>query len=126
MEKLNIKHLKFNNNAWLRTLEFYDLEFQFLQERLQEISADNTSHETRVKIGYFENELLIHREQGDILKHRIHELETTIEKQLNSGSTFLDKETIGAAAKLADDFATEEKMIAEFRQAFNRFAAEWM
>lgn len=126
MEKLNIKYLNFNNNALLRSLDFYRIELGFMQERLQEIAADNTGREVAVKINYFEDQIIIHREQLDILKHRIHEIEDAIKQQEIPSSAFIEKECVEAAEKLADDFATEETIFSELRKAFNRFAAEWM
>jgi len=126
MEKLNIKYLKFNNNALLRSLDFYRIELGFMQERLQEIAADNTGRDVAIKINYFEDQLIIHREQLDILKHRVHEIEDAIKQQETPSSVFIEKECVEAAEKLADDFATEETIFSDLRKAFNRFAAEWM
>jgi len=126
MEKLNIKYLKFNNNALLRSLDFYRIELGFMQERLQEIATDNTGRDVAIKINYFEDQLIIHREQLDILKHRVHEIEDAIKQQEIPSSVFIEKECVEAAEKLADDFATEETIFSDLRKAFNRFAAEWM
>jgi len=125
MKKISIKHFNFSTNTWLRGLEFYRVELRFLEERLGEIAGDNTGKVVAVEIEYFQNQVIIHREQLDLLKHRIHELEGQLEQEL-AESPFVSEQAAHAAASLAKDYATEEKLMAEMRHAFNRFAAEWM
>lgn len=50
MSNINIKHIKNLHNDWLRGLEFYKQEIEILQNRLDEITADNTGKEASEEI----------------------------------------------------------------------------
>ncbi|MBB5396882.1 hypothetical protein [Mucilaginibacter sp. AK015] len=126
MKKTNIKHLTFAHQACLRGLEFYALEIRFLQERLEEIAGDNTGHEVSEQVEHFQNQLIIHREQTDQLKHRIHVNLDQVAADLQQSENFVQQATVDAANQIGADYEQEEQFFKTLRQDFNRFAAEWM
>jgi len=126
MKNISIKHLNFAHNAWLRGLGFYELELGFLQERLEEIAGDNTGKEVSEKVEYFQNQLIIHRDYLDNLKHRIHTNKTLLQHELKATTTYVDEATVMAYNQLAEDYFTEDRMFIDLRNEFNRFASEWM
>jgi hypothetical protein len=126
IKQVNIKHISNLHNEWLRGLEFYGQELFILQERLDEIATDNTGKEVLVKIDYFQNEIIIHQNAIDELKHLIHANIKKIEQQLLKTELFVEENTAIEHEQLGEQYETEEKMINDLRHEFNRFAAEWM
>jgi len=126
MKKVNIKHISNLHNEWLRGLEFYAIELNIMQERLDEVAAGNTGKKVAEKIEYFQNEIIIHRNFIDELRHYIHSNLQKIEDELLKTEIFVDQNTAFEHKKLNEQYLTEEKMINELRHEFNRFAAEWL
>lgn len=126
MKKTSIKHLTFAHQACLRGLDFYLLEIRFLQERLEEIAGDNTGHEVSGQVEHFQNQLIIHREQIDQLKHRININLDQVTAELKRSSNFIQEATVDAANQIGADYEQEEQLFKTLRQEFNRFAAKWM
>lgn len=126
MKKTSIKHLTFAHQACLRGLEFYLLEIRFLQERLEEIAGDNTGHEVSEQVEHFQNQLIIHREQIDQLKHRINTNLDQVAAELKHSRNFIPEATVDAANQIGADYEQEEQFFKTLRQDFNRFAAKWM
>ena len=126
MKKINAKHIGHLNSASLRGLDFYQLELKFLQERLDEISRDNTGKEVLEKIEHFQNQFFIHRNAIDELKSHIKANNRRIEIQLTENEPFVDEPLVIEHERLYSDYLTEEKMFNDLRHEFNRFAAEWM
>ncbi|MCJ8208339.1 hypothetical protein MUY27_01375 [Mucilaginibacter sp. RS28] len=126
MRTSTIKHTTPQHNEWMRALTFYEQELNILDERLQEIAGDNTGHEVAENVEYFQNQLIIHRDYIDGLKHRIRESMQKVEHDINHLAGHIKESTAEGYDKLMEDFGTEERMVNELRQAFNRFASKWM
>ena len=102
------------------------MELRFLQERLEEIAGDNTGHEVSERVEHFQNQLIIHRDQIDQLKHRIQVNLDQITTELRQSENFIQQTTVDDAAKIGLDYEQEEQFFKTLRHDFNRFAAEWM
>jgi hypothetical protein len=126
MSQINIKHIANLNSESLRGLAFYEQELGFLQERLDEIAGDNTGKAVSEKIEHFQNQLIIHKEAIDELKHGIHANNKSMELQLHQTDVFVDQKTADEHEKLNEKYLTEVEMLNDMRHEFNRFAAEWM
>jgi len=126
MKEINIKHINNLHSDALRSLDFYKQEIAILTKRLEEIAADNTGREIAEKIEYFQNQFLIQRNNIDELKHRMHENLKRIENQIKESSGFISQSSAAENVELYDQYLTEEKIVNEVRQEFNRFASKWM
>ncbi|MCR8560799.1 hypothetical protein KXD93_24290 [Mucilaginibacter sp. BJC16-A38] len=126
MSQINIKYIKNLNNDCLRGIEFYKQELGFLQERLEEISTDNTAREVREKIEHFQNQFLIHGNYLDGLKHEIHVNDKSIEDELLKTGAFVSENIVAEHKRIHEQYMDEEKIFNELRHEFNRFAAVWM
>jgi hypothetical protein len=126
MREVDIDHLGNLHKDWTQGLEFYHLEFIILQDRLDEIAADNTGKEVSEKIEYFQNHIIIHRNYIDELRHYINGSIHKMGEELLKTGVFINENTAIEHMKLNEQYITEEKMISELRYSFNRFAAEWM
>ncbi|CAN5519047.1 hypothetical protein BH09BAC6_BH09BAC6_31970 [soil metagenome] len=126
MSKINIKHIKHLNNEYLRGLDFYLQELGFLQERLEEVAKGNTGAEASEGIEHFQNQLIIHRDYIEELRHLIHANNKRMEEQLQQTWVFVDEKTADEHQALNEQYLIEEKMFNEMRHEFNRFAAKWL
>lgn len=126
MSQINIKHITNLNSESLRGLSFYEHELGVLLERLDEIAGDNTGKDVSEKVEHFQNQLIIHNEVIDELKHLIHANNKGMELQLHHTDVFVDLGTADEHRQLNEKYLTEEKMLNDLRHEFNRFAAEWM
>lgn len=123
---VNIKHIKNLNNDALRGILFYKQELSILQERLQEVAADNTAKEVQQQVDHFQNQLLIHSKYLDELKHDIQVNDQDIEAELLVTGTMVSEGVAGEHARIHERYVNEEKLFNELRHEFNRFAADWM
>lgn len=123
---VNIKYIKNLNNDGLRGLAFYKQELAILQERLQEIGADNTAQEVQEKVEHFQNQFLIHGNYLDELKHDIHANDQAIEADLLSTEDLVSEPVADEHKNIHDRYVNEEKIFNDLRHEFNVFAAEWM
>jgi hypothetical protein len=126
MKKTNIKHLTFAHQACLRGLVFYEIELRFLQERLEEIAGDNTAREVTEQVEHFQNQLIIHGEQIDTLKHRVQENLDQVAADVKLSENFIPEATVTNTEKIAEDYKDEENLFKEMRHDFNHFASQWM
>jgi hypothetical protein len=126
MKEINIKHISNLHSDALRGLEFYEQELVILKKRLEEIAGDNTGHEVAVNIEHFQNQFLIQNNNIDELKHKIRENLKAIEGQVMSSAGFVDQDSMSLNADLYDQYLTQEKIVNDIRQDFNRFASKWM
>ncbi|MDO8993922.1 hypothetical protein [Daejeonella sp.] len=126
MKEINIKHINNLHSDALRSLDFYKQEITILTKRLEEIAADNTGHEAAEKVEHFQNQFLIQYNNIDELKHGLHENLNKIENQVKESAGFISQSSAAENVELYDQYLTEEKIINEVRQEFNRFASKWM
>lgn len=127
MKKISITHFGNKHSDWLRALDFYKQEINILRNRLTEIAGKNTAAEPAKQVEHFENQFKIQVDNIDRLSHDIREnvAETTSQaKGANAG--YIDGHLFNRHESLEEAFSAEEKLVAEMRHEFNRFAAEWM
>ncbi|MDR3697433.1 hypothetical protein [Mucilaginibacter sp.] len=126
MKQINIKHITDLHNDALRGLEFYSQELTILQERLDEIAADNTNTEVLEKVDHFQNQFIIHQRYINDLQHDLRKNLKHIEEEVVTTSGFFGESNFTENEYLYEQFVTEEKIFNELRHEFNRFAAQWM
>jgi enoyl-[acyl-carrier-protein] reductase (NADH) len=126
MKQLSIKHITNLHSDSLRGLDFYAQELVILQERLEEILADNTNKEVAEQVEHFQNEFIIHQKAIDDLKSSIHENNTNIKDQISEFDGSIEKITLSDNHNLHEDYLTEERLFNELRHEFYRFASKWM
>jgi metal-dependent hydrolase (beta-lactamase superfamily II) len=126
MKQINIKHITHLHSDALRGLDFYEQELSILQERLEEITADNTSPAVLEKIDHFQDQFIVHQRYIDDLRYNLHKNLKNIEEQIIENAGFIDKIRYTENKNLYEQYVTEEKIFNELRHEFNRFAAEWM
>jgi hypothetical protein len=123
---VNIKHIKNLNNDGLRGTAFYKQELGILQERLQEIAADNTTREVQEEVEHFQNQFLIHGNYLDELKQDIHVNDQDIEAELLLTGTMVSEAVANEHSLIHERYLNEEKIFNDLRHEFNSMAAKWM
>jgi hypothetical protein len=125
--KISITHLDNKHSDWLRALSFYKQEIGVLRDRLTEIASKNTAPDTMKQVEHYENQFKIHTDNSDQLSHDIRANVSETSKQAQAAKAgYIDSDIMTQHLKLEHAFASEEKVVNELRQDFNKFAAKWM
>lgn len=121
-----IYQLHEDHKTWLNKLAFYDDEILIMKNRISEIAKKNTSKEVLAFVEHFQNQLIVQKEQVDILNHEINKHEESIEAKAN-------KKSVASGAKKFFDHSTQREKIESFEKNFNdlrkeliHFLSKWM
>lgn len=127
MIKENISAMSDEHTGWLSALEFYKGELSFIKNRLTEIAGKNTDKEVGAQVEHFENQVKVQTQNVDHLRHDIVEnLAKAVAQLKESNAGYIDTELVKEHTRQKERFFTEERVVNEFRQEFNRFATQWM
>jgi hypothetical protein len=122
----NIYQLHEEHKTWLNKLLFYKDELTIMQRRIAEIAQKNTSHEILAMVERFQNQLIIQKEQIDILNHDIKGHESQLEAAVKHNPTAIDHQKFEDHPELRDRVEVFEKMFNELRGELIRFLSKWM
>jgi hypothetical protein len=121
-----IYQLHEDHKIWLNKLAFYEDEILIMKKRIAELAKKNTSKEILSFIEHFQNQLIVQKEQIDILKHDINSHEKYIEEMAN-------KKSVADGTKKLEDHPSHNERIETFEKLFNdlrkeliHFIAKWM
>jgi hypothetical protein len=84
--KKTIYQLHEEHKTWLNKLLFYKDELKIMADRIMEVAEKNTSNEVRSLADHFQNQLIIQKEQIDILNHDIKSHESYLQKAVQKKS----------------------------------------
>ena len=124
--KKNIYDLHEDNKTWLSNLNFYKDDLLLMQKRIEEIAKKNNSKEVLAPIEHYQNQLIVQKEQLDILAHDVREIETTLEKAVNKNPTAIDHQHFPEQTELADRVLTYEKLFKDMRNELGHFLSKHM
>jgi cobalamin biosynthesis protein CbiD len=124
--KKGIYDLHEENKTWLSSLAFYKDEFMVMQRRIEEIAKKNTAKDVLQSIEHFQNQLIVQKEQLDILAHDIREKEYALETAANKNPTAIDHQHFPDELVLADRIKTFEKLFSDLRGELTQFLVKWM
>ncbi len=121
-----IYQLHEDHKTWINKLAFYKDEILIMKNRIHEIAKRNTSKEVLAFVEHYQNQLIVQKEQIDILNHEINTHEDSIEAKANK------KAVVSGQKKFFDHSAQREK-IEKFENNFNdlrkdliHFLSKWM
>lgn len=126
MKQISIKHISNVHSDALRALEFYLEELVIFNKRLEEIAEGNSSLEVAIQVEHFQNLFIIHREQIEEIRHRLHENLKSISNEASASSGYLEEGLLQENFRLNEQFLEEEKLFREIKTEFYQFAAKWM
>lgn len=121
-----IYQLHEDHRTWLNKLAFYEDEILIMKSRITEIAKKNTSKEVLSFVEHFQNQLIVQKEQIDILNHDINSHESSIEAKVN-------KKGVASGDKKFFDHTEQREKIENFEKNFNslrkeliHFLSKWM
>ncbi len=121
-----IYQLHEEHKTWLNKLLFYKDELSIMANRISEIAQKNTSKEVLAMVERFQNQLIIQKEQIDILGHDIRGHESRLEAAVKHNPTAIDHQKFPDHPEQRDNLEVFEKMFNELRAELIRFLSKWM
>jgi hypothetical protein len=125
MEK-KIYDLHEENNNMLNQLSFYGDEIKIMQSRIQEIAAKNNQKELLAQVEHFQNQLIIQKEQLDILSHNIRENNAQLEQHVLNNPIAIDHRKSEENLANKNGIEQYEKIFNELRHELNSFLSKTM
>jgi hypothetical protein len=126
MQATSSKQMSYDYTSWQQALGFYKDELGIFKNRLTEVAAKNTGQATMQQVEHFQNQLLIHIESIDTLRHDINMHLTEMAGTLQTHAGHVTHAQLESQAALKDRYETEAKLFAELKQEFNKFLAKVM
>ena len=114
------------NIMWINKLLFYKVDLIIMQNRLDEVTSKNNAIDFLKKVDHFQNQLIIQREQNDILKHKVKQRENMIEKEVIANPVASDHRRLEEDSNLIERLVNYEDLFASLRKEFLTFVAKWM
>ncbi len=114
--KKMIYQLHEEHKTWLNKLAFYKDEITIMQNRISEIAKKNTSKEVLSFVEHFQNQLIVQKEQIDILKHEINEHESFIESEINKNPVATDHKKLSDHPPHKEEIETFETIFNDLRK----------
>jgi hypothetical protein len=124
--KKTIYQLHEEHKIWLNKLAFYKDELSIMKNRISEIAVKNTSKEVLALVEHFQNQLIVQKEQIDILSHDINKHESVIEDAADKNPTNVDHQKFEDHAAQRGQVETFEKIFNELRKELITFLSKWM
>lgn len=121
-----IYQLHEEHKTWLNKLLFYKDELKIMANRISEVAEKNTSNEVRSLADHFNNQLIIHKEQIDILNHDIKSHESYLEGAVQNNPNAIDHEKFTDHKKHRESIAVFEKLFKDLREESIDFLSKWM
>lgn len=112
-----------HHKTWLNYLAFYKDEMQVLQRRLEEVASRNTDGEVLAMVEHFQNQLILQREQHDILRHDIKQYENQIEKLFENNPVLAENSRPREEKELTDRVETFGRLFHEMKEELYHFVA---
>jgi hypothetical protein len=109
---------------WTAKLQFYKDEIKIMQNRLDEVVAKNNGKELMVLVEYFQNQLIIKRNNLDELLHEVKQDDKKLENIINKNAVATDHKKLDDHKEEREDVAAFEKYFNELRKEFNVFLAK--
>lgn len=112
-----------HHRTWLNYLAFYKDEMKIFQHRLEEVASRNHDHEVLAMVEHFQNQLILQREQHDILRHDIKQYENQIEAVFEKNPVLAANSRPKEEAELTDRVDTFGRLFRDMKDELYRFLA---
>jgi hypothetical protein len=121
-----IYQLHEEHKTWLNKLLFYKDELSIMTNRLSEVASKNTSSEVLALVDHFNNQLIIQKEQIDILNHDIKSHESYLEAAVRKNINDIEHAKFSDHKNHRESIAVFEKIFKELREELIDFLSKWM
>lgn len=123
-EKIYDQHAE--NGEMMQKLFFYKDEIGIMQKRIEEVAGKNSSNEVLAKVEHFQNQLIVQRNNIDVLKHKIAKSEQTLVDNIKANPVAADHREVPAHTAERQEVQAFEKVFNELRNELNKFLFEWL
>ena len=124
--KKSIYQLHEEHKTWLNKLLFYKDEVVIMSKRILKVTEKNTSKEVSSLTDHFNNQLIIQKEQIDILSHDIKSHELFLKAAARDNPQSVDHEKFSDHKNHRQSIATFEKLFKDLREELIDFLSKWM
>jgi hypothetical protein len=124
--KKTVYELHEEHKTWLNKLLFYKDELSIMAKRISEVAEKNTSKEIRASADHFNNQIIIQKEQIDILNHEIKSHETFLKSAVKDNPSAINHETFSDHKNHRESIAVFEKLFNDLRAELIEFLSKWM
>lgn len=124
--KKTISELHEEHKTWLNKLLFYKDELKIMDNRILEVAKKNTSKEEQSLIDHLNNQLIIQKEQINILTHDIKSHESYLNVAVIDNDKDIDNESFLDHKKHRESIAIFEKLFKDLREELIDFLSKWM
>lgn len=121
-----IYQLHEEHKTWLNKLLFYKDELSIMTNRLSEVARKNTSREVLSLVDHFNNQLIIQKEQIDILNHDIKSHESYLDAEVRKNTNDIEHEKFTDHKNHRESISIFEKIFKELREELIDFLSKWM
>jgi hypothetical protein len=121
-----IYQLHDEHKIWLNKLLFYKDEVMIMQNRISEVAKNNSSKEVLAFVEHFQNQLILQKEQIDILTHTVKEHEASLETAANKNPVAIDHKKFEDHGDLREKVESFEKIFNDLRKELIIFLSKWM
>lgn len=126
MSYTTVAHCGNEHASWLKSIAFYEGEFDRMKQQLLDIASKNTGRELMAQVEHFQNQFIVQRNNTDELKHTIreHDMLVGVESKEHAGK--IELSTASGHNKVREEFLGVEKVVNELRGEFNAFLSKWL
>ena len=124
--KKTVYELHEEHKTWANKLLFYKDELLIMGKRISEVAEKNTSKEVRSLSDHFNNQLIIQKEQIDILNHDIKSHESFLEEAVRDNPSAINHKIFSDHKEHRESIATFEKLFNDLRIELIDFISKWM
>ena len=129
----SMKAVKFNNESnkleqfhhenltWVRSLDFFKQENNFLKNRLSEVVDNTSDKDFLAQAEHFQNQFIIKDEFVDELKHDVNEQERILMDRYIKTGNGIDEQVIQRQKNLREQMEYLEKDFTNLRNEFNNY-----
>lgn len=114
------------NKEWANNLSFYKDDIKILTGRLEEVASKNTSKDILALVERFQNQLLIQKEQIDMLNHSINLQNDLITKEIKKNEVAVDHRKIEDHSALRENMKSFEMIFKTLRLEMMDFLSKTM
>jgi hypothetical protein len=122
------KNLVYNqhreNEEWVSKLSFYKDEIAIMQNRIQEVVSANTSKEILSRAEHFQNQLIVQKNNIDMIKHGVNESERSLENNILHNPVSADHRKTEDHSKERKDVTSFENNFTDLRRELNTFLSK--
>lgn len=108
---------------WSRCIDFYLADIDILQERLQEVAVKNTKAPVMENVERFQNQLILEKDNLQILRHKIHVQKDKLVTEVKKSSCLADLDIVDTQTLLREKIQLAEKIFLDLKHSFYRFLA---